>query len=194
MIDSDKKKFAELLTIAAEATGFQISDTTYKTYWAILKNLSISDFEQAINSHLLDPNDGMFFPKPANIIKQITGTEKQQAQSLQSKAEMAWQVVEGEIRRTGSWGSPRIDDGLALAAVKSLGGWSYICSLTMDKMTWLRKEFISSYQNYSTTPVELLPQSLPGRAQIENARKSGNGQGLKTLKQLVGKTQDENNK
>lgn len=194
MIEQDKKKFAELLTVAAEATGYQISDITYKTYWAVLNDLSIEDFERAINTHLLDPNDGMFFPKPANIVKQLLGTEKQQTQNLQAKAEMAWQAVEGEIRRTGSWGSPKIDDGLALAAIKSLGGWSYICSLTMDKMTWLRKEFISSYQNYSTTPVEFLPQSLPGRIQIENARKSGNGQGIKTIQQLLGKAKDENNK
>lgn len=186
MNDNDKKQFAEILAMAAEATGYSITDTTYKTYWALLKDkMDIQQFNDSVQGHLFDPNDGMFFPKPANLIKQLTGTSKQIEQSLQAKAELAWQAVEGEIRAVGSYGSPRIDDGLALAAIKALGGWVHICMITTDKMTWLRKEFIASYLNYENTPVELLPESLPGRIQIENAKKKGDGQGMKSIGNIM---------
>lgn len=191
MIDQDKKKFAEVLTIAAEATGFQMSDSTYKTYWAILNRLSIEDFELAISKHLLDPNDGMFFPKPANIMKQLEGTTKQKEQSLESRAEIAWQTVEGEISRIGSYGALELEDCLALASVRAMGGWKYLCSLTMDKMTWARKEFISSYKNYENTPLEALPNKLPGRIDIENAKKNGSGQGIHGVSDLIKKLQDK---
>ncbi len=188
MNDNDKKQFAEILAMAAEATGYAITDTTYKTYWTLLKDkMDINQFNDSVQGHLFDPNDGMFFPKPANLIKQLTGTSKQIEQNLQSKAELAWQAVEGEIRRTGSYGSPQIDDGLALAAIKSLGGWVHICGTTTDKMTWLRKGFISSYLNYENTPVELLPASLPGRIEIENAKKKGDGQGMKSIGSIMKK-------
>lgn len=180
--------------MAAEATGYAITDTTYKTYWSLLKDkMDIQQLNDAVHAHLFDPNDGMFFPKPANLVKQIVGTSKQIEQNLQSKAELAWQVVEGEIRRTGSYGSPDVDDGLALAAIKALGGWVYICSTTTDKMTWLRKEFISSYLNYENTPVELLPERLPGRIEIENEKKKGNGQGMKSIGNIMKKLDDNRN-
>lgn len=186
MNDSDKKQFAEILAMAAEATGYAITDTTYKTYWSLLKDkITIEQFSDAIQGHLFDTDEGMYFPKVANITKQLIGTSKQIEQSLQSKAELAWQSVEGEIRRTGSYGSPQIDDGLALAAIKSLGGWVHLCGTTTDKMTWLRKEFIASYMNYERTPVELLPKSLPGRIEIENAKKKGASQGMKSISDLI---------
>jgi len=195
MNDNDKKQFAEILAMAAEATGYAITDTTYKTYWALLKDkMSIEQFNEAIQGHLFDPDEGMFFPKPANRIKQLMGTSKQQEQNLQAKAELAWQAVEGEIRAVGSYGSPRIEDGLALAAIKSLGGWVHICGTTTDKMTWLRKEFIASYLNYENTPVELLPEHLPGRFEIENAKKKGDSQGLKSIGSIMQKLNDQRNK
>lgn len=195
MNDNDKKQFAEILAMAAEATGYAITDTTYKTYWALLKDkMNIDQFNQAIQGHLFDPDEGMFFPKPANLIKQLLGTSKQQEQNLQAKAELAWQAVEGEIRAVGSYGSPRIEDGLALAAIKSLGGWVHICGTTTDKMTWLRKEFIASYLNYENTPVELLPEHLPGRFEIENAKKKGSSQGLKSIGNIMQKLNDQRNK
>lgn len=195
MNEQDKKQFAETLAIAAEATGFQISDSTYKTYWALLKDLELNQFQQAVNAHLLDPEQGMFFPKPANIMRHITGTAKEQQQSLVSQAELAWQAVEGEIRRTGRYGSPKIDDGLALAAIKGMGGWSHLCGLNTDKLTWARKEFISTYQNYSTTPIELLPKSLPGLIDIENAKRE-NPNGLKHIADISKKLglKNEDNK
>ena len=186
----NKENFNEFRTVLlgiGEMYEKTISKSLGELWWQLMTDISIEEFKLAVSAHMNDPDQGMFMPKPANIIKQVSGTEKQQVQNLTTQAELAWQAVEGEIRRTGSYGSPRINDGLALAAIKALGGWGHICSTTTDKMTWMRKEFISSYQNYSTTPVELLPESLPGRIEIENAKKNGTGQGMKVLGELMSK-------
>ena len=188
----NKENFNEFRTVLlgiGEMYDKPISKSLGELWWQLMTDISIEEFKHAVSAHMNDPDQGMFMPKPANIIKQVSGTEKQQVQNLTTQAELAWQAVEGEIRRTGSYGSPRINDGLALAAIKALGGWSHICSTTTDKMTWMRKEFIASYQNYSTTPVELLPESLPGRIEIENAKKNGTGQGMKVLGELMSKVQ-----
>lgn len=178
---SDSNKFKEVITAINITYGEEFTQAKTILWWNIFKQYSIGEFETSVYKHMSDPDHGMYSPKPANIIKFITGTAKQSEQALTSAAELAWESVEGEIRAVGSYGSPRIDDGLALAAIKSLGGWVHLCGTTYDKMPWIRKEFIASYQNYAITPVEFLPKALPGRIEIENAKKNGAGEGMKAI-------------
>lgn len=185
MRQEDFNEFKSTLLGIGEVYDKAISKALGDLWWNMFQDVSIEDFKRAVHLHMRDPDNGQFMPKPANLIKQITGTSKEQHQTLHSKAEIAWNCVIGEIQRTGSYGSPKLDDGLALAAIKGMGGWVSLCMMTEDQLVWARKEFISAYQNYSTTPVELLPSSLPGRVQIENAKKQGNGEGMKFIGDLI---------
>jgi len=38
-------------------------------FWKAFANVDITDFERAIQAHLLDPKHGMFVPKPADIVR-----------------------------------------------------------------------------------------------------------------------------
>ena len=82
--------------------------------------------------------------------------------SSEDKATLAWGQVIREIRCTGSYGTLKLDDKQALAAVKALGSWQQLCGSSENDMTWKKKEFIAIYETYEKTPVELLPSSLPG--------------------------------
>lgn len=180
MNNNDKKKFAEIMVTTGELFGKEITQTLMKTYFQMLIIYPIEKVEQAFHSHLLDPDQGMFFPKPANIAKQLAGTSKQQEQEVDDTAEIQWHTIIGEMSRIGSYGTLKLEDGQALAAIKAVGGWRHICSLTTDQLVWVKKEFVAAYKNYERTPVELLPHNLPGRFEIEN-KKSKDKSGMKSL-------------
>lgn len=190
MNNDDKKKFAEIMVTTGELFDKKITKTLMQTYFQMLTSYPIEKVEQAFHSHLLDPDQGMFFPKPANITKQIAGTSKQQDQEVDDKAELQWHTIIGEMSRIGSYGALKLEDGMAMAAVRSVGGWCHICSLTTDQLVWVKKEFISAYKNYERTPVELLPNNLPGRFEIEN-KKSKDKQGMKSLADGVNKYKEK---
>jgi len=180
MNENDANKFKELITSINATYGEEFTQPQTLLWWNIFKKYPIEAFEQAVYQHMVDPDSGMFSPKPANIIKFITGTTKKNEQALVDKAELAWYVIEGEIRRIGPYGSLKIEDKQGLAAVQALGGWRHLCSLTTDKMVWAHKEFIAAYQNYERTPVEALPHKLPGLFDLQN-HKAEQSQGLKHI-------------
>lgn len=180
MESHDQQKFKELITLIADTYGKEFSRSKLEGWWRMLKPLSIEQFESAVYSHMTCPDQGMYPPKPASLTRFVSGTTKQNEQEVEDKAELAWQVIEGEIRRIGSYGSLKMEDKQALAAVQALGGWKHLCSLTNDQMVWAHKEFVSTYQNYERTPVEALPDKLPGRVALEN-HKAEQAQGLKHI-------------
>ncbi|ABV74322.1 hypothetical protein BA3_0037 [Thalassomonas phage BA3] len=180
MTENDGNKFKELITAINVTYGEEFTQPQTLLWWNMFKPYPIEAFEQAVYQHMADPDQGMFSPKPANIMKFITGTTKQNEQALEDKAELAWHVIEGEIRRIGSYGSLKMEDKQALAAVQALGGWKHLCGLTTDQMVWAHKEFIAAYQNYERTPAHALPDKLPGRVALEN-HKAEQSQGLKHI-------------
>lgn len=196
MTENDGNKFRELITMINVNYGEDFTEPQVLLWWNMFKPYSIGSFEQAIYLHIGCPDSGMFAPKPANIMKFITGTTKQNEQAIEDKAELAWHVIDGEIRRIGSYGSLKMKDKQAIAAVQAIGGWKHLCSLTNDKITWAHKEFISAYKNYERADLSALPDKLPGRIAIE-LHKAEKQQGLKTIAEGVKyyqKNLAENNK
>lgn len=184
MTENDSNKFKELIAAINETYGEQFSQAQTLLWWNMFKPHSIQVFEQAIYQHMACPDAGMFTPKPANLMKFINGTSKQNEQALDDKAEIAWHVIEGEIRRIGSHTTLIMEDKQALAAVQAIGGWKKICGLTISELTWAHKEFAAAYKNYERTDINLLPDKLPGRIFLEN-NKRDQSSGMKSLAQAI---------
>ena len=170
MNDSDKKDFAELMVGNGEMYNKAVSKSLMQIYFDTLASYSIEDVKKGFGAHSLDAKHGTFFPKPADIVRHLTANEI----SNEELAELAWAQVIREIRRTGSYGTLKLDDKQAIAAVKSLGSWSQLCGSTESEMTWKKKEFISMYETYSRTPIEMLPSSLPGRIGLVEHKREEN--------------------
>jgi len=187
MNKQDELKFKELIAMITATYEREFNPAKIKLWWNLFKPHSLQAFEQAIYQHIACPDAGMFEPRPANLTKFIYGTSKQNEQALDDKAEIAWHVIEGRIRRVGSYGSLKMEDKQALAAVKAIGGWKKLCGLTMDKMTWAHKEFTAAYKNYDRTPLEALPMNLPGRIELDKHKSElgQSAQGMKALAELV---------
>jgi len=164
MDTNNKKEFAILMTSTGEMYNKKISTDLMKLYFNVLNKFSIEEVKSGFSDHILDPKQGTFFPKPADIARHIDSNQP----SVENKAELAWGVVIGEISRVGSYGNLEMDDKQALAAVRALGGWKNLCSKTNEQLVWMKKEFVSTYSTYENTPVEMLPSNLPGRIELEN--------------------------
>ena len=162
MNEQDKKSFAELMVGNGEIHNKEISKSLMQTYFDVLKAYTIEEVKHGFSRHTLDPIDGKFFPKPANIIKHLEASQL----TTEQKAELAWGQIEREIRATGSWGTLKLDDKQALAALKSFTSWKDLCNMETTKMTWAKKEFMSMYCTYENTPIDMLPSSLPGRVDL----------------------------
>ncbi len=167
----EQDEFKEVMIGLGEYYGKEITEALTKIYWYDLKPLTIEQFKQAASIHRMNPDNGQFFPKSADIVKIFTGNSKQQEQALEDKAQMQWLVIESQIRKIGSYGTLDLEDKQTLAAVKSLGGWQFICSRTTKQLVWLQKEFISAYQNFERTDISALPDKLAGRYELENHKK-----------------------
>tara|TARA_R110002073_G_scaffold614_4_gene4907 strand:+ start:2274 stop:2858 length:585 start_codon:yes stop_codon:yes gene_type:complete len=177
---STKQRFGNLMGQLSVNYRKELTEADIANFKLVCDRFGIDSFEHAVHSHMFDADQGQYFPNIASITKHITGTTKQNEQQLEDKADMAWLTITGEIKRVGSYGSLKMEDKQALAAVKSLGGWKFICSKTEAELVWLHKEFIATYKNFENTPVEALPDKLPGRVALEN-HKAEQSQGLKHI-------------
>ena len=163
MNDNDKKEFAELIIGNGEMYNKVISKTLMSLYFEALKIYSIADIRTGFSKHSMDPKNGSFFPKPADIARHLQTSEI----SAEDKALLAWAQVMREIRATGSYGTLKLDDKQALAAIKALGSWKQLCGSTVDEMTWKKKEFLAIYETYENTPIDMLPSSMPGLIELQ---------------------------
>ena len=167
METNEQDKFKELITLMAENYDQEFTESTVKLWWNMFKPFSINAFESALYSHIGCPDAGMFSPKPANIMKFLKGTTKANDQNVSNKAEIAWASIEGQVSSIGSYQSPTIDDRQAMAALKAMGGWIQLCASTIEQLTWKKKEFMDIYKTFEQTPVEMLPDNMPGRIELE---------------------------
>lgn len=172
MIEQDKKKFQILMLGAGEIYGKEINKTLLQIYFQALIQYSMEEVDRGFTKHFVDPKNGTFFPKPADIVRMI-GSDKP---SVEDSARLAWLAIIGEIRRTGAYGALKLQDKLALAALKSIGGWNHLCMSQESSLPFIEKEFISAYQAMERTPLESLPESLPGLEQIHQHKLESKGQ------------------
>lgn len=173
MQEQDKDAFTEMMMAAGEVYGKVITVPMIKMYFAALGPMSVEQVQGAMMAHMQNPDSGQFFPKPADLIRHLAGTSKQQEAIIEDRAAIAWACIERAIVRIGSYGTLKLEDKQALATVKAMGGWQSICQTETAKMEWRRKEFIRMYETFERTPLEALPSSLPGRIELSEAKAAG---------------------
>lgn len=162
MQDSDKAEFAKMLASMRELYNQPRPDVNYiAMYFGALASVSLADFREAANAHILDPDQGQFFPKPADIIRNITGNKGTQA-------EQAWTKVDKAIRTVGPHRSIVFDDRLIHAVIDDMGGWINICKVDLKGYPFRHNEFIKRYQGFINKSPARIPGKLIGIMEMEN--------------------------
>ena len=139
--------FMTALTATYLATGKTLPDNVARLWLGLMPQAGISwdSAIKALNLHLLDPDNGMYPPKPADIVRQIHGTKRDAQTGLEGRAAIEWGRVTRAISDVGGYRSVVFDDWRTMAGVWALGGWSEICQAMTDDYGVMQAQFRRSY-------------------------------------------------
>ena len=162
MIDQDKKNFETLMNATSAMYRQNPADRIQlMMYFNALARFSIEDVKAAINSHIQDPDEGKWFPRPAHIIKYMEG-------GAETQAGIAWTKVDKSIRTVGPYQNIVFDDAIIHAVIADMGGWVLLCGTEDKEYPFKKNEFTKRYTGYSRRPPEDYPRLLGGIAQQSN--------------------------
>lgn len=162
MKPSDAAAFKQLLTgvysfYRAELTTFHVD-----VWWGAMKPYSFESVKDAFNRHVMNPDNGQFLPKPADVVKLVDG-------GTQDQALVAWTKFELGVTRLGPYQTVVFDDRLIHAVVADMGGWVAMCGKKIDDWPFVRNEFVTRYRALATRPAPEYPAKLIGIVEAHNA-------------------------
>ena len=138
----DKTEFSKMIFLTAELYNKELTVSLINLYFKILSRFSIEKVSAGFENHLVDPKNGKFFPRPADIVHQIDCMKR----PAKERAIHAWMEIESTMRRVGAYGDCKLKDQQAQIALNSLGSWPDLCFINRDKLSFKRHEFIEIYQ------------------------------------------------
>jgi len=162
MIKTDYMEFSKIWIAALDTYGRTPSDSAVDLCFGSLARYDIKDIRRGLSGHLNDPENGRFFPKPADIVRQIDGDSE-------SRALMAWSKVEGAIRGEGSYRTVIFDEPEIMASVSSMGGWIRLCEMLEDDLPFRRNEFCKLYKGFLISRPVNYPSKFIGRQEAYNS-------------------------
>lgn len=161
MQHSDKPKFAQAITVLGEIYGKEVSQTLIGVYYNALEAWPIDEVSKAIQAHTRDTENGQFFPKPADLIRHLEGSQEGRALEAWSKAVKA-------IGRVGRYSSIVFDDPVIHKVIDEMGGWSKLCLTEVDEMPFRAAEFAKRYRAAVRFGYESHPKMLIGESDLYN--------------------------
>ncbi|WP_281545870.1 DUF6475 domain-containing protein [Grimontia sp. SpTr1] len=161
---SEKTLFAEILCLTSSLYMREpLSRPMLGIYWQALRDYDLEDVRRALDMHVRNPDTGQFFPKPADVIRQLDG-------NTQTRGEQAWSKLAGAIQSVGAWQSVVFDDALIHQVVMEMGGWVTFCHTDMSELPYRHNEFVRRYQSYTNKPPSEYPKKLIGISEANNTQ------------------------
>jgi hypothetical protein len=164
MKPNEMPQFSKLLMHIASIYSKPMSAMLVEIYWQALRAFDYKPVEQAVLSHIQNPDVGQFMPKPADIIRFLKG-------SHQTQALLAWSFVLKTIQQVGAYSSVVFDDPLIHAVIADMGGWIYLCGLLEKDIPFRAQEFEKRYAGFLLQTPKSYPKKLIGVIEQENGSK-----------------------
>lgn len=161
MFEADKREFAEILRATLDLYGKEASAPVLRLWWASLEKFSIEEVRHGFSRFIQSPDNGSFYPKPADIIRMIEGTAG-------DRGMIAWGKVQEAIVRVGGYQSVAFDDPIIHACIEDMGGWPKLCTTDRDDMPFRAADFAKRYRAYVERGAEVSVPYLVGRSETEN--------------------------
>lgn len=163
MLKEDHSAFGKMMLTVGELYGKDVTPTMITLYFRALEEFALKEVGRAFNLHVKNPDNGQFFPKPADLIRLLNG-------NTESQGLLAWSKVMDGIRRVGAWRSVSFDDPIIHLVIVDMGGWPKLCDTKEDDAPFVGREFEKRYRAYSQQGVpEKFPRALLGLADKANA-------------------------
>lgn len=158
---SEKQAFAEYMMGIGEIYNQNVSKQKVSLYWQLLSQYDWEDVKTALDAYMLNPDSGQFMPKPADIVKWLSG-------GTQNQALLAWTKVVNAISHVGPYQTVVFDDAKIHVVLADMGGWIKFETMTLDAQPFMAKEFQVRYQQYVRQPPTTYPKKLIGKTEGQN--------------------------
>lgn len=155
MQPADRPKFAALLSDAMAFYGQEVNVFAASVWWEACKGFDFEVVCKAFTRHAMDPDRGQFPPKPADIMRQLSGTST-------DKAMLAWGKAFDAAGRVGAYSDVVFDDSAIHATIDDLGGWPKFCRTETADLSYLQHRFNESYRAYVGRESFEFPRRLAG--------------------------------
>jgi len=165
MNQANLAEFTELLATVSALYRVPLSDKSLELYWSTLKSFEWKAVKVAFQKHLMDPDKGQYFPKPADVVRYIDGNSETQALR-------AWSKVEEAIRSVGGYASVVFDDPIIHVVIEEMGGWIRLCQTLVKDLPFRANEFKKYYAAYVNHPLPHYPKQLLGLEAQQNGMHS----------------------
>ena len=165
MQTNDIPQFIQMLHNLCEMYGKpRMSDEVAMLHFGALQDYSLEDVRKGFFAALRNPDSGQFMPRPADVIRELSG-------SSDTRAAIAWAKVREAICRVGHMPSVAFDDAIIHAVIADMGGWVKLALITNDELPFRERDFLRIYRGYIGRPLGDYPRYLPGMAETENFAK-----------------------
>jgi len=163
-----KAKVLEVLAGVHDFYGKEMSDFAAQVWLQAFQGFDSEQVTKALSAHLMDAERGQFMPKPADIVRQLQGTNT-------DRSVMAWGKCLEAAAKVGAYQSVAFDDKVIHAVIEDLGGWVRFCRTEFDDLSYLQKRFCDAYKAYAGRGDFGYPSKLLGEHDISNAPKGISG-------------------
>lgn len=157
------QKFIDVLAGVHDFYGKELTPFAAQVWQQACKQFDVDQVTKALSAHLMDPERGQFMPKPADIVRQLQGTNS-------DRALLAWGKVFDAMQSVGAYRTVIFDDGVIHAVIEDLGGWPKVCRYPNDELQFLQKRFCDSYRAYAGRKDVAYPAQLIGEYDQQNAK------------------------
>jgi hypothetical protein len=165
MSPSDSGEFQALLTDALAFWKQDATEFTLSVWWEACKGYTLEQVRKALTAHAMHPERGSFAPRPADFVRELSGT-------FTDRALISWARVSRAMSEVGAYATVDFGDPIIHATVRELGGWTAICRVTNDEQQFLQKRFCDFFRTYTTRGVTEAPLALQGEHDTGNAAKA----------------------
>lgn len=161
MTENRSQRILAILAGTFSFYGAELTEFQAKAWLRVLEGFEVDQVAKAFDLHMMDPSAGQFKPKPADVIKQLQGTQG-------DRAAVAWSKVLRAIQGVGSWQTVVFDEGAIHAAIEDMGGWPTLCAGTTAELPFIEKRFCTAYKAHLQRGTAYLPK-LAGAIDVANA-------------------------
>lgn len=155
MRESDMTQFRKLLTDAMAFYRQDVSPFALSVWWQACQGFELEQVSKALTRHAMDAERGQFAPKPADIVRQLSGTAT-------DKAMLAWGKAIDAASRVGAYTDVVFDDPATHAVIEDLGGWPKFCRSETKDLSYLQHRFTEAHQAYTGRGEFEYPKRLGG--------------------------------
>lgn len=153
MSPNEYPKFLEVLAGVHDFYGKEMSDFAGQVWIEAVKTFDLEQVSKALSAHLMDADRGQFMPKPADLVRNLQGTQT-------DRAMIAWGMVSAAMTSVGAYSDVVFDDPIIHLCVTDIGGWVKACRTPYDEQSYLQHRFCEAYRAYARRGA---PSEYPGR-------------------------------